>query len=202
MFLAFILSSVILGTAQAGDYRLYPGDVITIGVWGHEELTGREGDNSGIFIRPDGKLAFPLAGEVYASGLTVAELTGLITEKLGNYLVNPKVSINIIKYHTIRIYVLGEVNKPGLYEIDKQHNLLDAIGMACGYTKDAAKKHVFIIRKDKVQEPIKANLLQLLKRGDITQNYVLEEGDLVYLSSNGRIDFARDIMCIMSGIKW
>lgn len=195
IFLTFIIFSVGFIGTQAEEYRLQPGDVLVIEVWGHEDFNakGTSGD-SGIIIRPDGKIAFSLGGEVQVSGLTTMELTQIVTEKLAGYVVNPKISINIAKYHTTRIYVLGEVNKPGLYEIDKQHNLLDAIGMANGYTQDAAKKNVFIIRKDKLNAPIKANLLQLLKKGDVTQNYVLEDGDLVYLSGNGRIDFARDIM--------
>lgn len=191
--LLLLFITVTLSAAHAAEYRLQPGDVLGIDVWGYDEFI-KNGTNSsaGIMIRPDGKLAFSVAGELQASGLTAAELTGLITEKLAGYMIAPKVSINIIKFHTTRIYVLGEVNKPGLYEIDKQHNLLDAIGMASGYTKEAAKKNIFIIRKG--DGPLKANLFQLLKKGDVTQNFALEDGDVVYLSSNGRIDFAKDIM--------
>lgn len=75
---------------------------------------------------------------------------------------------------------------------------MDAIGIAEGYTKDAAKKKVFLIHKDHKGEPLKINLNDLLKTGDTSQNYALVEGDLLYLTSNGRIDFARDILPIIS----
>jgi len=72
------------------------------------------------------------------------------------------------------------------------------VGIANGFTKDAAKKNVFLIRRDKQNEPIKLNLNDLLTKGDTSQNYVLGEGDVVYLTSNGRIDFTRDIVPLFS----
>ncbi|MPN03009.1 hypothetical protein SDC9_150232 [bioreactor metagenome] len=122
-----------------------------------------------------------------------------LTGGLSNYVKNPKVTANVFKFRTTRVYVLGEVPKPGLYELDKRHNLLDAISAAGGYTKEAAKKKVHIIRHNQTDKPIQANLLNLLQRGDMTQNYALREGDVVYLSNNGRIDFAQDIMPFLTG---
>lgn len=180
------------GLAFAQDYRLAANDMLQIGVWGYEELQAKEGRE--IIIRPDGKIQFPLVGEIQAAGLTLSELNDALTSGLGEYIKDPKVTVNVYKYHTTRVYVLGEVNKPGMYEIDKQHNLLDAVGMAGGYTKDAAKKNVFIVQKDNTSKPLKANLMDILIKGDMTQNYALAEGDVVYLTSNGRLDFAKDIL--------
>jgi polysaccharide export outer membrane protein len=112
---------------------------------------------------------------------------------LAEYIHNPKMAINIAKYHTTRVYVLGEVKKPGMYEIDKQHNLLDAIGKAEGYTDKAAKKKVFIIRRGET-EPQYVNLLNMLTKGNMEQNYSLNDGDVVYLSDNGKINFGTDIV--------
>jgi polysaccharide export outer membrane protein len=78
--------------------------------------------------------------------------------------------------------------------LERSHRLLDAIGAANGYTKDAAKRKVFIIRKESVDKPLQVDLLRLLKNGDTTQNYVLNDGDTVYLTDNNRIDFGRDIL--------
>ena len=126
-------------------------------------------------------------------------MTQALTTGLSKYLIDPKVTVNIVKYRTTRVYVMGAVLKPGMFEIERQHNLLDAIGLAGGYTKDAAKKKVFIIHKDQKEEPIKANLWNLLNKGDMTQNYALNEGDVVYLTSNNRIDFAKDILPFLAG---
>lgn len=173
----------------AQDYRLGAGDVLNIGVWGHEEL-----QVEALAVRPDGKIAFPLVGEVTVSGKSAAELTTILTNELGKYVKDPKVTVNVQKFRTTRVYVLGQVTKPGLYEIERQHNLLDAIGLAGGYTKDAAKKKVHIIRKDNTGAPIKANLVNLLSKGDMTQNYTLNDGDVVFLSDNNRLDFAKEIL--------
>lgn len=182
-------------SAQPEEYKLGPGDVISVGVWGYEDLENKE-----IIIRPDGKLSFPLAGELTVQGMTAGELTTTLTAKLGDYVRNPNVTVNIAKFRTTRVYVLGEVTKPGLYELEKQHNLLDAIGMAGSYTKRAAKKEVFVIHKDNVDKPQKVNLLKLLQKGDVSQNVALNEGDIVYLTSNGKINFATDILPWFSAV--
>lgn len=127
----------------AKEYQLGAGDVLTIGVWGVPDLQAKE-----YVVRPDGKVAFPLVGEIQAAGVTTEALTTTMTTSLSEYVKNPKVTVNVTKFHTTRVYVLGMVTKPGLYELEKQHNLLDAIGMAGSYTKEAAKKKVVIIRKD------------------------------------------------------
>ncbi|AIF53707.1 polysaccharide biosynthesis/export family protein [Pelosinus sp. UFO1] len=189
LVLAAFVILIAVPTAWAEEYRLGPNDVLTIGVWGYEELQVKE-----VAIRPDGKLAFPLVGEVQALGLSTGELTDVLTKGLSNYVKDPKVSINIAKLRTTRVYVLGEVVRPGMYELEKQHNLLDAIGVAGGYTKNAAKKKVLILRKDQMGNPIKANLVNFLTKGDLTQNYALNEGDVVYLSDSGKINFASDIL--------
>lgn len=178
------------------EYTLAPGDILSIEVWGFDQFKPK--DAAGIAVRPDGKLSFPLIGEVTASGLTVQSLTEAITKGVSEYIHNPKVTVNILKFHTTRVYVLGEVVRPGMYEIERQHNLLDAIGIAGGHTKNAAKKKVFIIRRGQSGAPIKANYDSILKKGDLSQNFLLSDGDVVYLADNGRIDFARDIMPFIS----
>lgn len=185
LVLALCIASMTVNVAGAEEYRLGAGDVLTIGVWGYENLQAKE-----LVIRPDGKVAFPLVGEVQAAGMSAAELTGLLTTGLSDYVKDPKVTVNILKFHTTRVYVLGMVTKPGMYELEKQHNLLDAIGMAGSYTKEAAKKKVTIIRKDQTNTPIKVNLMNIWEKGDMTQNIALGDGDVVYLSDNGQINIS------------
>ena len=188
------LASVILPTAQAADYQLDYGDVLTISVWGFDEL---KADN--LPISPDGKLSFPLAGEMDVKNLTTSQLTAKLTTSLSQYVKNPIVTVNLMKVRTTRVYVLGEVPKPGMFELTKDHTLLDAIGMS-GYTAYAAKKKVSIIRRGETGSSLTVNLNALLAKGDFSQNVVLNEGDVVYLSSNGKMDFARDIFPWISAI--
>ena len=190
LVLALFITSMAVNVARAEEYRLSAGDVLTIGVWGYEELLAKE-----LMVKPDGNIGFPLVGEVQAAGKSSAELSGILTTGLSEYVKDPKVTVNVFKLHTTRVYVLGMVEKPGMYELEKQHNLLDAIGMAGSTTKEAAKKRVTIIRKDQKGAPIKVNLMNIWEKGDMTQNYALNDGDVVYLSDNGRID----IPSILSG---
>lgn len=194
-----VLLSIIFGIfpVSAQNYQLAPGDVLEISVWGYEDLQIKE-----IPVRPDGKIAFPLVGEVQAGGLSPTELSQTITDSLSNYVKNPIVTVNIFKYRTTRVYVLGEVAKPGMYELEKRHNLLDAVGIAGAYTKYAAKKKVYVIRKEQeaVNTKVKVDLLNLLEKGDMSQNIVLNEGDVVFLTKSGKLDFARDILPWVSAV--
>ena len=183
LVLALFITSMAVNVARAEEYRLGAGDVLTIGVWGYENLQAKD-----LVVRPDGNIAFPIVGEIKAAGVSSGQLTDLLTKGLSDYINNPKVTVNVLKFHTTRVYVLGKVARPGMYELEKQHNLLDAIGIAGSYTVEAAKKKVYIIRKDQTGTPVKVNLMNIWEKGDMTQNYALGDGDVVYLSDNGQIN--------------
>ena len=182
--------------AAADPYVLRPGDVLAITVLGYDEFVppANAGAPPGFLVRPDGQFSFPLIGEVAVQGLTAGQLTEVLRTRLSEYLIDPKVTVNLAKLGGTRVYVLGEVVRPGSYEIEKAHNLLDAVTAAGGPTKDGAKRNVYIVRRSKPNEFQKVNLLAILKQGDYSQNVPLGEGDAVYLTSNGRINFATDIM--------
>lgn len=182
-----------------GDYRLHSGDVLSINVFGYPELSfPTPGNSDGITIRPDGKIAYPFLGEVTVAGLSPEELVKVLSERLRGLYKEPNITVNIIRFGTERVYVLGEVNQPGSYELDKSRNLLDAIGAARGWTKDAAKTKVFLIHKDQKVPAERINLMEMLKNGDVSKNVPLREGDVIYLSGNNRIDFSRDILPLLS----
>lgn len=183
-------------------YLLRPGDVLAITVLGYDEFVPPNigsGAPPGYLVRPDGKFSFPLIGEVSVQGLTAGELTEVLRTRLAEYLIQPKVTVNLARLGGTRVYVLGEVMRPGSYEIDKAHNLLDAVTAAGGPTKDGAKRNVYVVRRNKPNEYQKINLLAILQKGDHSQNVPLNEGDAVYLTSNNKIKFATDIMPFIMG---
>jgi polysaccharide export outer membrane protein len=223
--------SLAFGVIKNESYRLGSGDVLNIGVWGYQELQSPE-----TVVRPDGKIAFPLVGESNANGLTPIELSQKLTLALREYVREPKVTVNVVKFRTLplvgefkaegltvqqltenimselhkssaearitvdivkfrttRVYVLGEVNRPGLCEIEKDHYLLDAISSAGGFTKNANRKKVYLVRGGESNSYIRINLDDILKKGDLSQNYLLNDGDLLFLGRSG-IDFVRDIL--------
>lgn len=192
-----ILFAISTSSAQSESYRLGPRDVLAISVWGVEELQIKE-----LVVRDDGRIAIPLIGEIDVAGQTPEEITRNITSKISKYFYEPKVTVNVIKMRTMRVYVLGEVPKPGLYELEKQHNLLDAIGAAGGYTEKAAKKNIYVVSKDSRDKPVKVNLQKLLQQGDMSQNRELSEGDVVFVTKSHKLDFAKDVAPILSSIYY
>ena len=202
IFLFFICLTVSASTALSAQavspeaYKLRPGDVLSITVLGYDEFVPPANLNGppGFLVRPDGLFSFPLIGEVSIQDQTIGSLTEMLRSRLSEYLLAPRVTVNLARLGATRVYVLGEVVRPGSYELEKAHNLLDAISTAGGPTKNGAKRNVYVVRQSKPGEFQKVNLLAFLQKGDQSQNVVLNEGDAVYMTSNGRIDFAQDIL--------
>lgn len=184
------LALTFCGAAAAEEYIMTPGDQLQIYVLGHPDLSStRSSSDSAYTVRPDGKLNFPLVGEIDVNGLTVFEFTNLLTKELSEYIINPKITVNVAKLGTTRVFVLGEVKNQGMHELTKSHRVLDALGAAGGFTEKAAKKSIYLVRNgvreaDRVQ---KLNILNYMKKGDMSQNLVLQEGDCLFLTSNHKL---------------
>lgn len=188
------------GTACAEEYYMRPGDELNIVVTQQQDLGNSSSNQSPFVVRPDGNVSFPLVGEIHAEGMTVSQFTDVLQQGLARYIVDPDVSVNISKLGRVRVYVFGEVRKPGAVELERGHTVIDAIGAAQGFTRDTAKKKIFLIHQDQPKSLIPINLNNMLKTGDMSQNVTLREGDILYLTKNHRIDFARDIAPIFSSI--
>lgn len=174
--------------AAVGEYLMRSGDQLQIVVYGHEDLSTRPGVSyTPYVVRPDGKLAMPLIGDVNCQNRTVPEVTQEITNRLAEYIIDPKVTINITKLGTTRVYVLGEVRQQGLYELEKSHNLIDAVARAGGFTQKSAKRKVYVVRKGMEDFVTQVDMTDLLKKGFQEGNIELQEGDAVYISSNHKI---------------
>ena len=182
---------------QPADYIMCPGDVLQVVVYGHEDLSS-EGSNSPYVVRPDGKVSFPLIGYVDVIGKTVTQFREEITNRFSKSLVDPSVSVNVIKLGTTRVYVLGEIKKPGLYELEKSHRVIDALAKAEGFTEKSSKKNIFLVRAGS-SEVEKLNVNNFLTKADQKSNLVLNEGDCLYLTSNHKVSFSRDIMPFVYG---
>lgn len=180
--------------ADSKSYKLRPGDQLSIYVQQAPDMSNQfNSDTTQYQIRPDGMIAVPYVGEIYATGLTVGEFTQLLDDNLSRYFVNPNIAVNIIKLGGVRVYVLGEAQKPGVYELTKGHRVIDAIGAAGSFTLDAAKKHIYLVHQNNTNEMTTINLNKMLNTGDMSENYELQEGDIIFLTRNHRITFSRDI---------
>jgi polysaccharide export outer membrane protein len=143
----------------------------------------------------------PLVREFNAKGLTLAELIGDITATLKETIRDARLTAELVKFGTTRVYVLGEVTKPGLCEIERDHNLLDAIGAAGGFTKGANCKRVYLVRKGQTDHYTEIDLDRMLKKGDLRQNVALNEGDVVYFARNG-VNFVQDILPFITSVYY
>lgn len=190
LFIACMMLLTLPCTAE--EYNMNAGDHLQIQVMGHGDLTGT------YIVRTDGKIDYPLIGTVEIEGKTIDGLTQELKERLAEYIVNPLITINIAKMGTTRVFVLGEVQRAGLHELTKSHRALDAIGAANGFTDKAAKKKVYLIRSGKEDNIQYLNFNAYLKKGDMSQNPVLHEGDCLYLTSNHKFNFGRDVLPFIS----
>ncbi len=161
---------------------LGPSDLIEISVLNHPNLNQR------VNIRPDGRISYPLIGEVYVLGISPAEVTGIITQKLSKYIRNPIVSVNVLEYRSKKILVIGEVKTPGLYQYEGDMTVMNAIGLAGGYKKHAELKNILVVRNAsyRTQKPVfyLVNLYNLIHDANTTGNIGLKPGDIVYIPLN------------------
>lgn len=120
-------------------YRLSAGDKLQINVFGEPDLSGEFDVNQG------GSITYPLLGQVVAAGRTVEDLRGsLATELNRSYLVNPKVSVEVLNYRPF--FILGEVNNPGSYPYQSDMTVRQAVALAGGYTRRAVTSEMTLIR--------------------------------------------------------
>ncbi|WP_298713047.1 polysaccharide biosynthesis/export family protein [uncultured Veillonella sp.] len=181
------------------EYRLRQGDELNIQVVQQADLGTRNGNDIMYTVRPDGYVSFPMVGAVKADGLTVDEFTAELQQGLSRYIINPDITVNVSKLGGVRVYVFGEINKPGAYTLTKSSTVIDAIGAAGSFNWDTAKKKIYLIHQDNPEKPISINLNRILQTGDMSENYIMREGDILYLTKNSRINFARDIAPILTG---
>jgi polysaccharide export outer membrane protein len=155
-------------------YRVQPGDTLFISVW-REETLQRE-----VVVPPDGRIRFPLAGEVNVTGLSLAEVERRLKENLSAYLPDPAISVSLIQASGNRIYVVGRVNAPGEYVLSRDIDVLQAIALAGGLTPFAKKKKIKILRKEKGNQRVfHFNYKELEKGRRVSQNMLLKPGDTI-----------------------
>lgn len=171
--LTLSLSPEQLRTAEQG-YPVGPWDSLQITVWNHPDLTKQT------IVRKDGTIYMPLIGDVVVEGLTVQEIQKVLTEKLSQYLKNPMVDVEVKEFHSRRVYFLGAVQRPGVYSLIEETNILEALSLAGGPTLDGNLAGTFLIRGNKVY-PL--NLFNVVKYGDLSQNIILMDKDIIYIPS-------------------
>jgi polysaccharide biosynthesis/export protein len=161
-------------SSPGAPYRIGVEDVLLVSVWRDADLT-RE-----VPVRPDGKISLPLIQDVTAAGKTPEELGREIQTRLKEFMSNPSVTVIVREINSIKIYVLGEVAKPGPVTPKSEISLLQAIAMAGGITPFGGKKPIRIFRKSASGESVIEVSYQNIITGKKPQDdLILESGDTV-----------------------
>jgi polysaccharide export outer membrane protein len=169
------------------EYRIGPGDVLTITVWEHPELTipsgsFRSAEEGGNVVKSDGSVFYPYAGDLPVSGLTTGEVQVLLQNRLGSVIKRPQVDVRVASFQSQKIYLSGSVMKPGVVPITNNPlTLLDAIEQQGGLTETASWGEVTLTRNGTTQQ---ISLRALYEKGQWSQNLLLQNGDLIHVPRN------------------
>ena len=129
---------------------------------------------------PDGKITFPLIGEIQAEGQTVIELKKAITEKLQGYVTAPEVTVVVRQINSRRIYTLGKLNSPGPYPLEPGMSVLQALSTAGGFAEWADDKNILVIRREGVEEiQYRFNYKEFISGKNLKQNIPLKPNDTI-----------------------
>jgi polysaccharide export outer membrane protein len=169
------------------EYKLGVGDVLTIGVWDHPELTipaavQRTAEFDGFRVQADGTITYAYAPNVQAAGKTVAQVREELVKRLSRVIEDPQIDVKVVGFRSQKAYITGEVKQPGVYPVTETPlTLIDALNQAGGLNDRADWKTVTFTRGNETEV---IRLDDFYSKGDISQNRLLQHGDVVHVSRN------------------
>jgi polysaccharide biosynthesis/export protein len=172
-----LLTGVSAHTAEeraVTGYVIQPGDVLRVSVWKEEDLQQE------LLVRPDGGISFPLAGELVAGGRTVSDVQADLVSRIEEFIPDPVVTVQVHMIEGNTIYVLGKVNRPGAYVMQRALDVTQALALAGGLATFAAENDISILRRaGETQTAIAFRYGDVQHGRDLGQNVLLMPGDVV-----------------------
>jgi len=165
--------------SQTHEYLIGPEDVLEVSVWKNAELS------KVVIVRPDGMISLPLTTDIKAAGFTPNQLRTTITGKLKEYMETAVVSVIVQQVNSFRVFILGEVVKPGVYTLKSKTTLLQAIAIAGGFNQFASRNKIVIIR-EKIEDSAKTEKINIrfddiVYSKDEGKNFVLMPSDTIFI---------------------
>lgn len=177
------------------DYRIRKGDKLSVKFLYQPELS-----DAAISVRPDGKISLPMVAEVRAEGLTVAELKTTLEKAYREILLDPEITVNVVEFVPPRVFVGGEVTKPGSYELRAGQTLLQAVILAGGFTPNAHRKQVLHARpvNERELQVVALDLTKLLTVGEKKLEIILQDGDYIFIPDSKLSKFTNIVAAFRS----
>jgi polysaccharide export outer membrane protein len=173
-----VLFVILTGDAIAANsvYTIGPGDTLEISVWRDESLS------RDVIVPPDGMISFPLIGDINIIGMTVGQLRQTVTKKLGDYVPDATVTVILKTFNSLRAFVIGKVQSPGMYAISLDTNVMQVLSMAGGLNPYASENSIHVLRQGKTG-PVKIpfRYSDVLKGRNLEQNITLKRGDVIVI---------------------
>ena len=164
------------------DYKIGPGDILSIIVWDHPELTTpagqyRSADQAGTVVTEDGTIYYPYVGSLQVAGKTTRQVRDLLASRLSKFIEKVQLDVRMAAFRSKRVYVVGEVAKPGLLEVnDIPMTVLEAVNRAGGFSPEADHSRVLLTRKGATY---RVDIQAMYEAGATDQNALLEPGDIL-----------------------
>ena len=185
------------------EYTVGPGDVLRINVAAHPELSsGSLGLNRiGTPVDASGNIQMPYVGAIMVSGKSVFEIKDAVESALLRFLKNPYADIAVVEFHSKRVFVMGEVARPGMLILDRPLSLRQAITLTGGFTADADRHQVALVRG-----PVRPENIVLFDAEELIAggSFQVAAGDLIFVSRHrwaGVADVARDLVPMLQLIS-
>ncbi len=180
LLLAAAQPAMAQGAAADGPpvYQLNPGDVVRISVWREEELL-REAR-----IQPDGSVSYPLVGSVEAAGKSPDDVAADIKQQLEQFIPDAVVTVELLEAQGYRVYVIGEVNRPGEYQLSQPITVMQALSIAGGLTPFAGERRIQILRTQSEPQINVPFNYKAVAGGEMDKNIFLQAGDTVIVPSS------------------
>jgi polysaccharide biosynthesis/export protein len=162
--------------ADSDSYIIGPEDVLYIYVWKEENLS------RSVPVRMDGMISIPLVDDIKAAGMTPLQLKELLLAKLREYVETPDVTVIVTEANSYRVYVQGEVKKPGVYKLRSETTVVQLIIMAEGFTDWANQKKITIMRKEGGKDSrIVVNYKKIVEGDEGAKDVILKSGDIIII---------------------
>lgn len=159
---------------EDNSYVIGVGDILRVSIYQQEDLLTQT------TVRPDGNVALPLLGDIPAAGFTVGDFSEEVRRRYLAYLDEPRVTVSMVERRSYRVFVLGEVGRPGEISSHEPINVLQALSLAGGFSRFADRNRITILRREgKTERQIPFHYQKVVQGKAPEQNFLLRSGDTI-----------------------